>query len=187
MNQDVCMGCGRHCPMNDLQCETGREYAKTGVVKKKHHHRECSEDERLARNLRHVSKWMHRGKDGQARVLMMLDHHEGMSQKHLTNRLELQPASVSELLAKLETAGLVVKSQSEEDRRTVNLYLTEEGKQAVQSAREEGKKKYEEMFRCLEESEKKQLNDLLEKLGSNWHHRDGNHERKRSKKEGMKD
>lgn len=29
---EVCPGCGRHCALNDVHCERGREYARTGVL-----------------------------------------------------------------------------------------------------------------------------------------------------------
>lgn len=178
MNQEVCVCCRRHCPMNDLHCETGREYARTGVVKEKHHRHHSSDNvnDQLAMKLRHLSKVMNHHPDkkgGQIRVLMMLNRHDGMSQKRLTEHLELQPGSVSELISKLEASGYVVKEISEEDRRNVNLYLTEEGKKAAEQAKQERKQKVEEMFVCLDEQEKNQLLQLLGKLEDDWHHRYG--------------
>lgn len=29
---EVCPGCGRHCALNDLHCERGKEYVRTGVM-----------------------------------------------------------------------------------------------------------------------------------------------------------
>ena len=178
---EVCPCCGRHCPMDDLHCSTGKEYAQTDVVKEKKHHKHHAEKyealdihSKLAMNLREISRTMnHRseGKGSQKRVLTLLNEHDGMSQKRLTERLDIQSASVSEVLAKLENAGLITKEQAEDDRRTMNVKLTEEGKREAQAAQSERAQKYEEMFSCLDEEEKQQLVMLLEKINHDWRHR----------------
>ena len=47
-----------------------------------------------------------------------------MTQKALTARLGVQPGSASEVLNKLEQAGLILRTPSETDHRTTDIHLT---------------------------------------------------------------
>ena len=63
-------------------------------------------------------------KGGQNRVLRLLAAEGPMTQRALTERICIQPASASELLGKLEKSGLIRRVTSEADRRTVDVTLT---------------------------------------------------------------
>lgn len=43
---EVCPGCGRHCALNELHCERGREFARTGELPARSAHREGGHDGR---------------------------------------------------------------------------------------------------------------------------------------------
>ena len=77
---------------------------------------------------------------------------------------ELQSASVSELLTKLETDGMLVRTQSKTDRRLLILSLTEKGRAAAQKYTAAREQRQQEMFACLNEEEKAALLSALEKL-----------------------
>lgn len=125
----------------------------------------------------------HGGKDSQNRVLHMLLRSGGMTQRELTERLDIQPGSASELIKKLETAGLILREANAEDRRTTNITLTEAGKTQVEENRRRFKDTNRALFETLSEEEKLQLLALLEKLARDWaqrfrgeghrHHRHG--------------
>ena len=64
---------------------------------------------------------------GQGRVLSILKMKPEMSQKELTYLLDMSKQSLAELLNKLEKRGYIKREPVEEDRRSFNIKLTEEG------------------------------------------------------------
>ena len=73
--------------------------------------------------MQHISE----GKGSQKRILMILKENPGITQRELTRHLGIQPGSASEVLGKLESAGLIRRTPSEIDRRTTDITLTEAG------------------------------------------------------------
>lgn len=145
-------------------CEGGR-----------HHHRPMAEEEYLAldadgklgvllHELHHLSRAFFGGRMGQHRILRMLEEEGSMTQSVLTEKLGVRPGSASEVIGKLERAGLVTRTESAEDRRTADVNITESGRQLLS----ERERRRPEMFSVLTEEEKAQLTALLEKLRDDW-------------------
>ena len=65
---------------------------------------------------------------GQGRVLALLKLKDGLSTKELADILGVRVASLNETLAKMETAGVIERRPSEQDRRVMLVYLTERGR-----------------------------------------------------------
>ena len=179
-------GCGRHCNLNDLCCERGQEYLRTGKFpERKHgnkHHRgkrmaeyqSASMDDKLIMNLRDISHMMrgqYEGKASQKRILIILHESDALTQKELTERLGIQPGSASEILSKLENAGFITRTPHEADRRTTDIQLTNAGTESALEAVEQRQKRHQEMFSCLSSEERKTLLSLLEKIHSDWESR----------------
>lgn len=120
------------------------------------------------RDIGHTMRQLFEGKGSQKRVLMMVRENPGMTQRALTERLGVQPGSVSEVVGKLETAGLLEREPNTEDRRTAVLCLTEEGTQAADMALAQRAERHEHMFSCLSEEEKRTLLMLLERVNGFW-------------------
>lgn len=118
----------------------------------------------IGHTMRHISE----GKGSQQRILILLLENEGMTQKELTTRLGVQPGSASEVIGKLEKFGLIIRTESETDHRTMNLLLTEDGQMAAQQALVIRKARHENMFSSLSEEEKQTLLQLLEKVNGDW-------------------
>lgn len=74
---------------------------------------------------------------GQGRILRTLCQRGEMQQKELQELLGIQAGSMSEIAAKLEDKGLIVRVRSEEDRRKVSLSITEQGRERVAQNDEE--------------------------------------------------
>ena len=70
----------------------------------------------------------------QGRLLYLLNQMEGASQKDLANVLDSRPASVGDLIDRLERLELVDRRRGGSDRRKVNLFLTRKGKDTVSEA-----------------------------------------------------
>lgn len=111
---------------------------------------------------------LYEGRGSQKRVLIVLSETGTITQRDLTARLGIQPGSASEVIAKLESAGLVERTASEEDRRTANISLTRDGLRQAEDALEQRRRRHEEMFSALSEEEKARLLALLEKINSDW-------------------
>lgn len=114
--------------------------------------------------------FMHRRarQGGRARVLDVLVNQGAMTQRDLAEQLDIRPSSVSELVAKMESAGLVSRVPDPDDGRAVTVELTEAGKEeavVVQRKRIEDRKN---LFAALSEDEKRSLIEMFGKLGDSW-------------------
>ncbi len=110
----------------------------------------------------------HRGMDlqkiGQGRLLAFLLEKDGISQKELSGLLKIAPASVSELINKLERGAYIEKKQNESDKRITNIFLTEGGRFFAQKMDEGRLKVAKNVFSGLSEEEQTQLLALIQKL-----------------------
>lgn len=68
---------------------------------------------------------------GQARVLMTLNRHQGISQAKLAGGMDIATPTLSIMLKKLVAQGLVERTADEKDERVQRLALTAEGHRAV--------------------------------------------------------
>ncbi len=128
-------------------------------------------NEKLIMNLRDIHMTMralYEGKGSCTRVLIVLEKTGPITQKALTERLEIQPGSVSDVLGKMEAAGLVTRTASEEDQRTADVCLTPEGRRQAAEAAEQRRQRHEAMFSSLSPEEKETLIGLLEKVNADW-------------------
>lgn len=134
-------------------------------------YKEMDMDNKLIMNLRdlgHMIRFLFEGKGSQKRILIILNETGKMTQRELTERIGVQPGSASEVIGKLESAGLIRRTPSEADRRTTDIQLTEAGKARAEEAAAQRKKRHQEMFSCLSEEEKETMLTLIEKLNADW-------------------
>lgn len=120
------------------------------------------------RDINHVMRSLYEGKGSQKRILIVLKEVGTITQRELTERLGIQPGSASEVLAKLEDAGNIVRVPSKSDRRTMDIALTEQGRMLAETLLAQREERHEEMFSCLSEEEKSSLLRLLEKINEDW-------------------
>ena len=106
---------------------------------------------------------------GQGRILRTLCQRGDMPQKELQDLLGIQAGSMSEIAAKLEDKGLIVRVRSQEDRRKVSLSITEQGRSWVaQWGEEHILRRRAELFSALTAEEQDTLEHLLDKLSADW-------------------
>ncbi len=98
------------------------------------------------------------------RVLFTLWTAGPLESRQITRRTGMSRAGVSALIKTLERDGLITRTRSETDRRTVELTLTEKGQTLVDEVLDEHHERERLWARALTESEQKQLSDLLDKL-----------------------
>lgn len=100
---------------------------------------------------------------GQGRVLAILKMKPEISQRDLTYLLGMSKQAIAELLGKMEKSGYITREPSEDDKRVLNVKLTEEGAKAadgVDSSASEGTK----LFDCLNGEELEVFSDCLSRI-----------------------
>lgn len=120
---------------------------------------------------------------GQGRILALLKLKPEISQKELSSILDIRSQSLGELLAKLERSGFITRTPSKEDRRVMEIHLTEDGRKAANQSEIQSDKDL--IFGCLKEEEQtllgqyfqRVIHDLEEKFGEEdlGFHRGGFH------------
>ena len=135
------------------------------------HYQATDMNDKLIINLRdlgHIMRFLYEGKASQKRILIILNELKTITQRELTEHLGIQPGSASEILSKLESAGLIIRIQNETDRRTTDVSLTDTGRELAVEALAQRQRRHEEMFSCISEEEKKKLLSLLERIYADW-------------------
>ncbi len=114
-------------------------------------------------------------RSGQRRILLLLERwekehgcEEGMSQQELQRQLGIKSGSISEILGKMEASGLLRKARFSSDRRKICIFLTQAGRDRLESRRAENRRQEEIMFQRLTADEQEELKCLLDKLLSGW-------------------
>ncbi len=104
------------------------------------------------------------GIHGRGRLMARLRDNGPMSQTQLAALLDIRPQSISELISKMESEGLVSRAQSEEDKRQTIVSLTEAGQEKIAVISEARRRHAEEFFSPLSDEEKTTLFEILQKL-----------------------
>lgn len=101
---------------------------------------------------------------GQGRLMRILAKDGGLSQKELAEKMRIRPASLSELLGKLESKGYILRKRNEADKRVYNYWLSGHGQEAA-ARTEETKREYgQTVFSELGDAEAETLYSLLQKV-----------------------
>ena len=98
----------------------------------------------------------------QERALNQIALRDGLTQRELMTRLGVQPSTISEMVDKLERTGLIERRSNEADRRQVNLYITENGRQHLERQNLEINRF--DPFDALTENEQKDFECMLDRL-----------------------
>jgi len=111
------------------------------------------------------------GKDRQGVTQDLAIYHiaqqKGLNQKDLVSKLNITPASVSNIVSQMESQGLLVRVQDEKDGRKFILSLTEKGQNLVSHVTDAWIKIQEETTKGFTENEKTTFFWFLKKLEKN--------------------
>jgi DNA-binding MarR family transcriptional regulator len=97
-------------------------------------------------------------------VLTVLASRPGLGQSTLARALGFDKVTVLRVLRGLEGRGLVARSQSETNRRTVEVELTSAGREMLAQAQKPAERAYRRLLSPLEKAQQAQLIDLLQVL-----------------------
>ena len=132
--------------------------------------------EKLYHQLHYCTNLLHRGHGpreghgrsgahrGQGRIMSLLRTNDGISQRALAELLHIRPPSLSEVLDKLEIAGLIERRQHETDKRVSNVFMTAKGRETALEVETARRNQAIEMFAGLSDTEQENLSALLGKL-----------------------
>ena len=84
---------------------------------------------RLFQELRRRLASLHGLEEAQPRIMGILAHDPGISQRELSERLAITPASTTAQVQKMEIQGLIQRRPDPDDQRALRLYLTEKGQE----------------------------------------------------------
>lgn len=97
----------------------------------------------------------------QQRILRILCRRDEVRLKEIQQELQIKAGSLSELAAKLEKKGYIVKEKSRTDRRRTILRITEQGRGHARMFEET---KDERLFAALSPEERETMKALLQKV-----------------------
>jgi DNA-binding MarR family transcriptional regulator len=126
---------------------------------------------RLFRLFHRCSHLLHHQKrlyPGQGRILILLRKRGTMTQRELMDLMEIRSASLSELTEKMEQNGFIARSRCEQDRRNIDLSLTEKGMQAADEAEKERAALAQKLFGGLSDEDAARLEETLNVLCELW-------------------
>ncbi len=100
----------------------------------------------------------------QAMVIGFLAEEDQIMAGELGKKVELDSATLTGILDRLETAQLIERKGNPDDRRSVKIYLTKLGKETGLGAKKLIEEANKEFLADLTEAEKSELRGLISKL-----------------------
>ncbi len=104
---------------------------------------------------------MHRA---QAGLLCRLFVHDGMTQSEIGEQLAVQGATITNIVQRMEEAGLVTRRRDLDDNRLVRVYLTDAGRQQERAITEQFLKLEGAVFEGMSDSDRLALRRLLNQM-----------------------
>ena len=105
---------------------------------------------------------------GQGRLLVLLNRYGTLTQRELIELTGRRSATLSEQLDGMEKSGLISRCKNEQDKRNVDVELTEQGKKAAIEAMQNRQAYADELFAAVPQRKKQQLAGLLDSLLHTW-------------------
>ena len=99
---------------------------------------------------------------GQGRIIALLKRCDGLPTKDISYLMGIRQQSLNELLKKLEAAGYIERRPSDEDKRVLNVYLTEKGKEETIEEPD-----FSALLKGFTEEEIETLNGYLDRMTDN--------------------
>ncbi|GHW02091.1 MarR family transcriptional regulator [Lactobacillus nasalidis] len=104
---------------------------------------------------------------GQPKILQVLLEHDGEKARDIGRQCVMDKSTMTGLLKKMEARGLITRRVSNEDKRVVNIFLTEKGREKAKQVNAIGAKIDEQALSVLSDEEKEILFRLLNKVLDN--------------------
>ncbi|QRN03906.1 MarR family transcriptional regulator [Legionella sp. MW5194] len=100
-------------------------------------------------------------------ILMELLNQDGLTQTELVQRIDVEQPTAVRTLDRMARDGFIYRQPSPTDRRAVLIYLSEKGKQTESMLADNAKRLNEHALKGFSESEKNQLQGLIQRMLNN--------------------
>ena len=104
---------------------------------------------------------------GQPPVLFELNRHDGLTHNDLAEMLVVTPATISNLIQRMEVAGFVQRRRDAQDERISRVYLTDAGRSILAEALALAEEMDTTAFAGLSSEEQTTLANLLQRVEKN--------------------
>ena len=104
---------------------------------------------------------------GQPPVLRMLWEQEGRTHSELAGKLNVQPATITKMIQRMERAGFVERRSDPNDERVSRVYLTETGRNIQADVQRIWRTLETETFAGFNEEELEKLRQFFERIRDN--------------------
>lgn len=104
---------------------------------------------------------------GQPKVLDYLKDHDGAIQKDIAIACQIEPATITSVLLGMENKGLIVRKTLNSNRRSLYVYLTDEGRSLANRVELEFNHIESKALLGFSEEEKSVLNALMVRIKNN--------------------
>ena len=99
-------------------------------------------------------------------IMNEVAHTDGITASLIAQNVNLSPATVTNILDRIENRELVTRVRSQLDKRRVSLYLTERGKEILNKAPQPLQEHFIEKFSALEEWEQSLLLSSMQRIAA---------------------
>jgi DNA-binding MarR family transcriptional regulator len=99
-------------------------------------------------------------------VMQNIEERPGIMVREIAENINLSPATVTNILDRLESRDLATRIRSTQDKRKVGVFLTERGKEAVIDAPRPLQEHFVERFSQLKEWEQSQMVATVQRIAS---------------------
>jgi len=100
----------------------------------------------------------------QAMILGFLDMEDQITSSELGKRAELDSATLTGILDRLEAAGFIERKGNPDDRRSIHIYLSQKGKVMSSEATRVIAEANNEFLQVLTDNQKRDLHNIIKKL-----------------------
>jgi len=108
---------------------------------------------------------------GQAFLLMILSHHDGLTHTEIAQKMQISPAAVTKIIQRMEKLNYVQRCPDPNDERISRVFLMDEGKAVTQQIHHSFTEIDEVIIAGFSEEDQKKLKTLLLRVLKNLKNR----------------
>ncbi len=101
---------------------------------------------------------------GQPKILDYLGLHDGSVQKDIALACQIEPATLTGLLSRMEEKGLILRRSENSNRKSIHVYLTPEGKEKQRRVLAAFNELEKRIFEDMPQEEQEKLKESLYKI-----------------------
>lgn len=99
-------------------------------------------------------------------VMQNIEEQPGIMVREIAENINLSPATITNILDRLESRDLATRIRSTQDKRKVGVFLTDRGKEAVKDAPRPLQEHFVERFSQLKEWEQSQMVATMQRIAT---------------------